>query len=326
MKSKKKDGVSIADLVTLSGVLVSTVTAGLGMYYITFDLLTAVLCALGLAALEGCLVWLIVKFKQKDSSFRNWRIAEISLLVVMGVVLAATVIPVSAFLGVSGHKGEIQQSAHREIKQIRDGISNFQQQEREALTVTCSGLKNMLSSHASRTVGLINFVSKYGITSEQRLTDYKSQQEQLINDMSIKSGTGVGTEMYKPTWDRELEEIERIVENWNFLMIPSAVTRLEEVNEQVEAVSTIMNRELIYPVIKREHNTYHIVEMRQDVRQYTGEVNFRAAFNGIAKCSLPGVGLTVLTGFFVLFKYLVCPRSRRVGISRNKSGDFGRLL
>lgn len=326
MKNSKSDGVSIADIITLIGVLASGVTVGLGIAYFTFNMLAAVLAAIGVCIIEGILIGLIVKFKKKDENLDKWRIAEylcVGILILVGV---GTIFPVSYFTGVMQDKDQLQGVARQDISAIREGIANVQQQERNSLERTCEGLNNMLVSSASRSAQLINFADHQRITSAERVNQYRTDQDRLIQNITVKSSSGSGTESYADAWNAGLQEAETYVEGWSVFMLPIGIETIESVNKQAKEITDKMAGELQYPLIQRDNNVYLITEDNQEIMPYDAEMKFRKALKQVSVFSVTGVAIAVVTFILIFFSYLVAPRSRRMEINKNRTLNQGQIL
>lgn len=328
MKDNQKEGVSIADIISLLGVLASAATVGLGVAYFTFNILAAVLAAIGAAIIEGILISLTVKFKKKDENLDKWRIVEYicaGLLVICGI---ATIFPVSYFTGVMQDKAQLQGVAREDITSIREGVENFQQQERNALERTCGGLRNMLVSNASKSAALINFVDHNRITSAERVNQYSTDQTRLIDRMTVKSTSGSGTESYAEAWNKDLSEAESHIEGWSVFMLPIGIETIESVNKQAKEVCERMSAELEYPIITRENNTYLIPagQETQTVEPYEAQMHLRDALKNVSVFSVTGFCIVMVTFLLIFFSYFLAPRSRRMAINKNRTPNQGQIL
>lgn len=327
MNDKSNNGVSIADIISLIGVLASAATVGLGVAYFTFNMLAAVLTAIGVLTIEGILISLTVKFKKKDESLEKWRMAEylcVGLLVLCGI---ATIFPVSYFTGVMQDKDSLQGVAREDIAAIRQSVENFQQQERNALERTCGGLRNIFLVHnPQESAELKSFIDQNSISSPERIDQYSTNETRLIDRMTLKSASGSGTESYADAWDRDLNEASSYIDNWSVFMLPIGIATIETIGTQTKEVSEKMTEELKYPIITRHDNIYIIDADSQDVTPCDANLNFRKALKEVPTFSVTGFCIVMVTFLLILFSYFLAPRSRRMEINKNRTINQGQIL
>lgn len=323
---KAKYGVSIADIVSTAGVLTAAASLCIGQSFMTFDIPVSIISGVLFAIMLSVLVRLLVKCKKRYSSLQNRGMAEYAILTLIIITGIAVMFPTSYWLGIARNKENLQIEAEGDIISVRAEIERVKEDEKKALLITCTGLRNAMSGKAKRSSGLKDFMNRERIDSKSRIDEYRDYNLDLIDNMTVRSEGVSGIERYMPKWEEALDKAGKDIAAWNLIKLPSAIASINDVGKEAALITTRQVAELSFPVIERKRGTYLISADTQPIAPFKAYVKFRKSLHNIPMVSVGGAGLTLIIYIVVLMPYFVIPRSDRGVIKKNRKIVSGKML
>lgn len=324
--NKQKDGISIANIISVIGVIAFGILWGLSLAFITFSMTTAILGGAGAALLAAILLIFSIKFKQKESADPKWKTAEYCCLALLMLFMLASAAPFSHFMAIQTGKEKLQAIAKEDVENVRNGILDYQKSEENMLNKTTQGLKDAVNSSGGQmSQELIDFKNDSRISGESSVDEYYNEKSQLIANIYLKAEGG-GVIPYDKGWKDKLDKASSYITSWSAFRLPVGLSYLESVNKEAAEVLPKFSEELRLPVIERIDSKYEITDPHPVPPAYDVELQLPTALKKSGYLNLAGIGVTFAAILLVAFNYLVAPRSRRLQMSRTKNEHLGRLL
>ncbi|MCM1376891.1 MAG: hypothetical protein NC097_04540 [Clostridium sp.] len=328
MAKKQKDGLSIANIVSVIGVIIFGLLWGISLAYITFSMPTAILGGIGAAIVAAILLWLTISFKQKDSADPKWRIAEYICLGALVILLTGSIFPFSHFMGIRNDKARLQEVARADIENVRNSIKAFQSEESKYLNNTSTAMLDAFANGGQRDARLKGFMDSKSISSEGSVKSFRDDNSAIISSISLKDGQN-GVISYNSGWQESLDEALGYVNSWNAFRLPIGIAEINNVNDEAATVLPKLAEELEFPIIrKNEYSIYTVSEGEDHPKpaEYHVVPEFSKALKAVPYFCPSGLLVAVIVGLLVAFNYICAPRSHRIAIGKSKNDNLGRLL
>lgn len=238
----KKDGFSIANLISIIGLVALAFFLYLGFAYSGTNNGTSILYAVLITVGFGLLLYALLYAKGVQNNFEKWRIVEYTLLVVFVGACVATVPVLCHFINVNKDSQILKSYALEDLNEMEQAIADFQNHERGNL----SQLQTQLQSLASKPA------SDYRKITTDTLREYISEvvmggKDEMLDETAIESFTdkwngyienvhhyGDGND-YAAGMKQAIDENRKIIESWNILEIPQAIKGINELKEDLVA-------------------------------------------------------------------------------------------
>lgn len=326
MKQKEKKqssgGVSLANLISIVGLVALGVFLYLGKAYSDGNKGMSLLFAIGLSALFACLLWLMIHAKGVDNDFKKWRFVEYTSLGMYVIVAIFSCSIISHFFSVNSQADALKIAANTDIEEIYTIVKDFHEREKEALNITVVGMRNAVNMRdfSANDRNLKDFFSENSITPDiESIKTFRELWESRIEKITREGKN------YREVWLKRLDIIKNQVNGWSVMEIPDAIRDIEELGE-IPTTLNLISSSLPFPAIERMGNGYQIA-YQYTGNTYTVTLSFPEKVKNINDFSLIGIILALIIHVLTLFNYVVAYRSSRVPVIIRKKGyDAGRLL
>ncbi|MDE6218162.1 MAG: hypothetical protein K2F64_04090 [Muribaculaceae bacterium] len=323
-KNSPKDGISIANIISIIGVIAFGLLWGLSIAYTTFNMTQAILGALMASALATLFLVLAIRFKQKESADPKWKVAEYICLGCLVALCLYSTPMYSHMTGIQSKKKELKEVAATDIDNVKKEIAKFQSTEEELLNATVTGLSDALNSSDLKSAELKNYMERNSISGSSSVDAFREDKNDIINNITVRA-TGGGSVSYASAWKKSLDKAEGYINSWNAFRIPLGVNDIKNVNEEAAVVLPRMAEELGFPEIQHQNSVY-LLSDTPGISDYNVSLKFTQAMNDVEFFNPTGLALTILVTLNVAFNYMVAPGSRRLGMSKTKNANLGTVL
>jgi hypothetical protein len=212
MSEKNSGNISIANIIALVGLAGIGVITFFGLVFHSPDgkSTVAVLGAVAFVALLGFLLFMSIKAKGAEDNPDKWRYVEwacLALYVVAAIVFAS---PFQRFFHIVSEKENMQAQARQEVQAIKTLYQNYDSQQKKFLDDAVQQLQNYAASGQRTKV-------------KDELAEYATGVGTNIEGWAAKASAVV-----KMQPDKQLQDIEEQIENWNYMQLASLAADLEE--------------------------------------------------------------------------------------------------
>lgn len=330
-KVKKKDGLSVANLISLLGLALLAFFLYLGFSYGGTNTGSSVLYAVLITVGIGILLYSLIYAKRVENNFQKWRIAEYTLLMIYVGACVATIPLMSHFLNVNNDSRNLQQYAISDLNDLDNAMSEFQNFERNNLSQMHTNLKNVAAStnyHAATTPELREFISNEIIgndndpLTEENINSFIEKWDRYITDIHHYGEQ----KSYGSALKKAIAENRNRVEAWKIMEIPEAIQGINQLHW--EMADTLKGISKSYPLHKigRVGSKYDIVQKHLPFVIST-KSQFKEQCDAKSGVAMGGIIISIIIFLLVLFNYLVAYRSNKVAIkSGGLSNDGGMVL
>lgn len=349
MKSKKtpkkkgnKDGFSLANLISIIGLVVLGFFLYLGMAYGGTNNGTSVLLAVGVTLFFGLMLYFMLYAKQVETNFTPWRIVEYILLAVFVVAACVSIPTMCHFINVNSKSAELMKVGNNELDAMEKAINDFKNKEKSNL----SNLKVQLQTIASQpnyisatSDDLKDFIKKEimagkdGRPTQGHINSFNEKWEGYIENLhNYNDGKN-----YAKTFKDNIKMNRDRIQSWQILEIPKAIEELDKLKGDMNKVLDEISSS--YPLhqigreysgrfdIKEKHESVHVSSGMNEQLKPGVNSNFKAECANLTGMNGSGIFLSIIIFLLVIFSYISAYRSNKVsikgGVSRN---DQGRIL
>ncbi len=320
--AKKDDGFSIADIISILGLLSLCLFLFLGWSYGGTSSGIALLSAIGCTIGIGLILFLLLKAKRAETDFGKWRIVEFVLLGVFVLSCAATVPVLSKFFNINSASAELKSAGREDLENLKNALDKYKETEESNLRSFCAQLNNVQYCNSE----LRKFCSKNSITvaedGKPYTTNIKSffdRWQQKIQDLSQTDGANLYA-----TYMKRIENNSTEIEKWNIIELPYVIPGVGELSEDIKRTITEFSKSLPFNVSGAELglNNYSYKKFSPDTPK-----DFQEKIANINGLAVSGVVTSIFLFFLILFSYLVAFRSSKVGVKAGSlTHDGGQIL
>ena len=227
-----KDGFSIANLISIVGLVALAFFLYLGFAYSGTNSGTSILYSVMITIGIGLILYALLYVKKVENSFEKWRIVEYALMIVFIAACGATVPTLCHFINVNNDSAALKNFAIQDLKGMETVISDFQSQERANLSQLEINLQNVASSsnyHSATTEELKSYIADEILggqdskLSNENITSFKEKWNGYIDSVH-HYGEG---KSYASAFKNAIEENRNRVEAWKILEIPQAIEEID---------------------------------------------------------------------------------------------------
>ena len=211
-KNQNNGKISIANIISLIGLAGIGVVTFFGMLLHSSDgkPTGAILGAVALVAGLGFLLFMSIKAKGAEDNPDKWKYVEwtcLALYIVVAIIFAP---PFQRFFYVVGEKDALQTQARQEVEAIKTMYQEYDRQQKEHLNNAVKQIQN------------------YKDNGQQNLIDddLAKYVKGAVGDSLAKWETKVSG-LVKLQKDNQLADIEKRIEEWNYMQLASIATDLE---------------------------------------------------------------------------------------------------
>ena len=311
MAKNKSNGVSLANVIAVVGIVLLSVFLFLGYFYSGDILGISIMKSAAWAAGFSLLLWLLIKAKTADTDTGKWKVIEGLLLFLYIIVALLSSNKVARFATVYSSSEELKAVATEDISHVRQGIAQFQSTENEALTNTITGLE--LAAQGESTQELKDFVADNGFElTDASIANFKEKwQDRIANvtDQDLNS--------FYDAWDDRLMEYNDMIQGWSVLKMPETANAMRDLGPQVSAKLEEISAGLPFPVIYKNEDDASEINRQHEGNHYPIVTTFADKFTNMSSYSIVGIALCLALHAMVLFNYLVVSRTKRVNPRKN---------
>lgn len=326
----KKDGFSIANLISIVGLVVLAFFLYLGFAYSGTNSGTSILYSVIITIGIGLILYALLYAKKVENNFEKWRIVEYVLLAAFVVACAATVPTLCHFINVNRDSDQLKNYAIQDLNGMENAISDFQSQERANLSQLEINLQNVANSYnyySATTEELKSYIvdeifgGQDSKLNKENITSFTEKWNEYIENVH-HYGEG---KSFASTFKNAIEENRRRIAAWEILKIPQAI---EEINNLKHDLSTILNSiSESYPLHKigRVGSQWDIVDTH---KAFTTSIdsNFKEECAKRTGVNPSGIALSIVIFLLIIFNYVVAYRSTKVSVKAGSSSRDGGMI
>ena len=310
---KRKDNsegrITLANYIAMAGLALLLTFSCLGLLYKTGgEWAISILVSVGITALAGVLLWLMIKAKTAENDLRKWRIVEYSALglYILCAGLAFYYGGMMHFFSVNSDKEEIKKKANADLAKIDRMFSDFQSYEDDAVAQARASFKTFTSPGIEWSDALKSFMD------EKRIDSNPESARMWIDgrDEDLKEEFNNYYDQYKS----ERSEVKGMVDGWSMLQIAinsDEIDRLAGVYAKV--LSDLSRKEDVnIPVFHADGGEYTFdgyAGRDFSVEGGVKSLEFRKALMETQPLSFMAVLVAVLVHALILFNYLMAIRT-----------------
>lgn len=321
-KNKKAGRITIANIISIIGIVLLLVFSFLGRSYMSGgELGLDIVIALAITSISAFLLWFLIKAKGAENNIEKWKKAELATLVIYIVfaILASLFGGIMHFFVVNDNKEVIKEYAKADLNIIDDMFSEYKNFENEALALTGTGLSN---------------AKKYGLLCDESLNSFMQEQsiithESALSYEQIQRNTLIGErfEVYYSSFRSKRNEIEDAVNNWSVMQIPFKVKQIEDLANSASKYLTDLSNEAKLPVIENSGSGFTITGYQ--VRNFSVDTEsfmFKKKLVEASGFSITALIVVLIIHFLILFNYIVAYRTDKIAVGRYSETDGGITL
>ncbi len=318
-KKQKSKGITIANIVSLVGLVALLVFSFLGLVFKRGgEVGMSILLSVVIVLVGAFLLWLMIKAKGAENDLKRWRVVELSTVAayVIFAVFASWQGGLMHFFVVNDHKEAIKGYAEADFHKIDAMFAEFKSYEEQALTNTENGLYSATGLDQRCSQALTEFIQGERMSATRDgVKNYKDKKKKDIDDY------------YNGRYDQFLSRKSKIgsaIDNWSVMRIAFNVDAIDRLAQQFADEFTSKSDELRLPLIIRQTDGSYDIKGYQysdfDVEGGVSSLQFRSAITGVTGFSIMAVVVALLIHLIVLFNYFVAYRTLVV---KGGSGDDG---
>ncbi len=317
--TNKKDGVSLANIISVIGLGFLGFSMFLGNYYNPTDpgnVGMSVIVALVGVAIFGVLLWFIVKAKTSEVQRKNWRIVEYITLGVYIILAVGTSFISARFFNVYFSSGSFYSDARADLDSISGKIVAMQTLEKSNLDRLTTALNNIESRRYTTTSVVDRFMEENNImqngeVKESYIRNFTDRQGRIIENLTYEN------ENYKAAWDEQIEVSRNVLDDNSLFEIPNVVKQLNDLKEVVPPRLTDVSGSLKLP--SWEVNASNMYEQIGNHMPYSCGITLSSVESykkAVNEFSVVGAILTLIIFLIILFNYFMAPRSSKTEIQK----------
>lgn len=325
MKKDTTDKVTIANIVSITGIALLAVLTYIGHSYKSlgqtgWDIVSAA----ATAAIAAFILWLAVKAKGAETDISKWRKLEYAALAAYAIfaVASASVSGTMHFFAANTSRAQLKALARQDIQTVDSMLADYETFQKQAISNTAQGLGNSLNPGNTRTGRLQQYIDDNNITPTRRgADDYKAKKtDQLVGRNSAYNGL-------KEEYRRIQTTFGAAVESSRLMHMARDARQISEFARQAEEALTQASASANLPAIYRVEGTSAYTTGDPQTRQYSvsERLKFAAALSQ-GGFSIAGAAALILIHALVLFNYFFAHRTSKVGVRTETDADGGILL
>lgn len=347
MATKNSDKITLANLVSIIGIVLLAFLFYCGIAVSgAMSVGLSILLAVGLSAVIGFILWLLLHAKGVENDFKKWRGVEIASLVLFVLVSLGSSWLILNFTNVLFQKQDIQRIARNDIQEIKTLISNYQSDATEDYNTVRDNIiaasqtrayPNNIDAALKDTLRLRWGLDVSQLTTQASVNNFLNGTDSLsmgirlpywienIADLSTIDERNREPQLWGPSWTDQLERCSNIINSWDIFSLPQAMQMVKNMKADVPAKLTDISKTLpLHPIQTQPmlnargrslgYNAYKI-ERAYEGRQYnisSTETNWFGSRSVVS--IIVGLIIALFLYFVVIFNYIVAYRSRKVEI------------
>jgi hypothetical protein len=305
MAQNKSNGISLANIIAVIGIVLLAVFIFLGYLYGGDVLGISILKAAAWAVGFSLLLFLLIKAKTAETDTGKWKIIEGLLLVAYIVCAVLSSNRVARFATIYSTSDDLKAEATEDIGRIREAVALFKSNENAALTNTVTGLE--LAALGESTPELLDFADQNGFElNSQSISNFKAKWQDRIENVTDNEQNS-----YSDAWEDALTRNGDLIQSWSVMKIPEAANAMKDFAPQVTAKLEEISATLPFPVIYKNEEDISEINKPHEAGQYPIEATFADTFFNKSSYSVVGIILCVVLHAMVLFNYLIAYRTKR---------------
>lgn len=326
----KKDGFSIANLISIVGLVALAFFLYLGFAYSGTNNGTSILYSAIITTGIGLILYALLYAKRIENNFGKWRIVEYALLVVFIAACGATVPTLCHFINVNRDSATLKNYALQDLNGMENAISDFQSQERANLSqleLNLSSLASASNYHSAATEELKSYIAEHIMDGK----DSKPGKENIASFTEKWNGyidNGHHFDEGKPyisEFKRAINENRNRIEAWKILEIPQAMEAISNLKEILGSKLNSISESYPLHKIDKVGSQWDIVDPHT-VFTTSVESNFKEECAKRTGVNLSGIALSAVIFLLIIFNYVVAYRSTKVSVKAGSATHDGGMI
>lgn len=328
--AKKNNGISIANIVAILGLVIFLVLSYLGQSYMSGgSMIWDILKSSGYTAVAAFLIWFLIKAKGAENDLKKWKILEYLVLVIyiLYAVVSIQYSGVIHFFNVNDKKEQVKEFAREDIANVNKMYDEYEKFEYEKLDDIVAHLSNMDMYNNYIPNDLQNFIEDKTITigDMSSINTYRDDIKKKIDEYKD----------YKKISDAEFKTILSQINSWSVLNIPATSQKIEKLSKEIAKRLTENSNNVsdYLPVIMVDDNGYYIdgshkIEFSsEDLNlQYKKAISEPVKLTEFENLSIIGFLSIIGIHLLILFNYIVAYRTKTLPVGRKMNKDGGITL
>ena len=329
-KGRNKDGFSIADLISIIGLVALAFFLYLGYTYSGTNSGTSVLLSILITIGIALILYALLYAKRVENNFEKWRRVEYGLVAVFVAACVATIPTLCHFINVNRNSSELKDHALADLGKMENAISNFQDQERANLSQLEVGLQNVASAsnyYSATTDELKEYIANEIIgdkASKLNKENISSFTEKWNGHIDNLHHYGEG-KSYATTLKDAIDKNRKRVENWKIFEIPQAIEDIDRLGKELGTNLNSISESYPLHKIGRTGSQYDIVD-KHTAFSASVNSNFKDECSKQTGVNFSGAALSVVIFLLIIFSYLVAYRSTKISVKAGSSTNDGGII
>ena len=128
------------------------------------------------------------------------------------------------------------------------------------------------------------------------------------------------TTAYRTTWEKEIKELDGIIQNWNLILLPGAVKNLETLSKVMNEKLTAISKNAEFQDFDESESNIELTESSPS--EYKYDVKFPEQVKDTDGFSVVGLLIIIFIDVLVLASYIFAYRSHKV-VPKGKTAFLG---
>lgn len=327
---KKKDGFSIANVISILGLVILAFFLYLGFAYGGTNTGTAILYAVLITIGMGILLYGLLYAKSVEDNFNKWKFVEIALVVIFIIAAGSTVHVMCRFLNVNSESDNLKNYALEDLTELETAIEDFKNYEKNNLSqleINLQSIAGCENYYSATTQELKDFIKIEVKGDDNEISDsnikafVKKWNGHIDKVIDLKK-----SEYFGESFENAIKEQRDRINAWEILEVPQAIEGIDRLHK--ELAGKLKSASASYPLHKigRSGSKYDIVD-EHEAFEVSTESNFKDKCNELTDINLKGIAISIIIFLLIIFNYVVAYRSTKVGVKvGGLTRDGGQIL
>lgn len=329
---KKKDGFSIANLISIVGLIALAFFLYFGFAYSGINSSTSVLYAVLITLGMGLLLYALLYAKSVENNFEKWRIVEYTLLVVYIGASVAIIPTLCHFINVNSESTTLKNYAIQDLNGMEKALDDFKKYEKSNLNQLVTRLQTVSSAYNynSVTTGeLKEYIDEVILNADDKVHSEKLNEEIIASfeekwNKNIDNIHGEDGD-YASEFENAIKKNFNRIQVWNVFEIPQAIEDIY--NLSIELGGKLNSISESYPLHKIDMNgSQYDVVSKHTAFTTSLTSTFKEECAKKAGLNFFGIVLSVVIFLLIIFNYVVAYRSTKVSVKAGGSTHDGGMI
>ena len=332
-QQKESSGVSIANIITIIGLIAFGVVTYLGQLYLNDgDITSSLLWAIGFAVIAGALSFGAAALKGKKIDAKLMIIIQIVLLIIYVGFAFLSSRATLKFFDVQGDKATLAAVASEDIAKIDSLFAYYELAETKFLNNTQTSFDNALTHRDGCDDNVNNLLNTLLVTNKEQADQFMATtKSRILGNTYLSAKDSVQTKYITPC--------KTAIRTWDVLKVPLIPGDLNRACRGAKATIDLYTTQAQLPVFEtvtqtfedpktKAHSTKVVTTLKvntQTFNQEAPQLRFGSMVKQAPKVTVLGVIVLVVLHLMILFTYLTASSNgiSYGGSSKNRSNDGG---